>query len=110
MARGRGLIIATLISGVVITMAPQALADTTLADGTQYCGAAQVPIAYTYGYGHFFVKGPGNPGARYFYISGTTYIRKSDQGPTGGGGYWAAGLSGTGSIDTSRTGSYCSGT
>lgn len=86
---------------------PIALADTTLESGTLSCGVGKVPIAVTYGYGHFFLRGPGDASPTYYNVAGTTLTRKTNSGP---GGYWAAGLWGTGAVDTSQTHAYCYGT
>lgn len=106
MNRGRALIVATLAGGLVLSITPTALAaDTVLKSGSQTCGVGKIPVSYTEGRGHYFLRGPGKSGRVYYNVGGSYNVRQAETGP---GGSWDAGLWGTGTLDTSATGSYCS--
>lgn len=79
-----------------------------LKDGTLSCGAGKTAVAVTHGYGHVELKGPGDGAFTFYNIAGTTLVLKTNSGP---GGYWAAGLWGTGAVDATSSGTYayCSG-
>lgn len=97
------LITVTLILGLLVGTAAPVMAALS---GTLSCGIGKTPIASAWAYGKLKLKGPGDSDFIYFDLGPIPFERRTNSGP---GGYWEAGLWGSGGVDAAQTYAYCAG-